>query len=376
MATLQQVLDDLLAQPKQLAANFIPNQPQNQGEGPTLANAAPLPPAQSQPIAQLPAMPYLGQRQSAPKGFTGTLADMGKNLLSSAAQTIPNAMLNYALFGDSHMAQQMTFQNMVQQLDEKRKKELENKNNMIGDISASWYALRKKAKDMNVAPEAIDMAILGGQQTGTPEIDDWVTKFHGMVQPMIKEGKIGSSDLWQSMQSMAEYDKAIKGDKENDIEFFQRDPEGYAKMKETGREPKEPGRYSEEGMKREKELITHREEEEARNRRPEKPDKPEKIRYQETWIYNPDGTKRVPARFNPTTGVKEPLAKEWQKVPGKGKEGESSLVDRLDKKFDENTPQANILSESDARRQLEAKGIKGEEQGKWIAIYKKEGKVK
>jgi hypothetical protein len=112
-----------------------------------------------------------------------------------------------------------------------------------------------------------------------------------------------------------------------EMELYQKDPEKYKEYKEAGRTPRQSKLLTDEELNQKITLADKEAAARAKYRKPDKPEKPDKVRYQETWIYNPDGTKRVPARFNPATGVKEPLSKEWQKVPNRKQgdgEGEGS----------------------------------------------------
>jgi len=214
-------------------------QPQNTGVGPTLANQAALTQAQqpqAQPLpaqapASLPALPNFNQpNNSGGGGLVNALGNMGKSFLGTAAETLPTAIFNAALFGNNPQSRMMTYSSMVDRLDEKRKKEEEARQNKIADWSSAYVALKKAAKDRGLDDETIGSAFLGGSQTGNPEIDSYM----GQLLELMKANKVSASDAWAVISKADEYNKFIRGDVMSPEKFKQE-----IELKKAGQKPTE-----------------------------------------------------------------------------------------------------------------------------------------
>lgn len=225
----------LLDKLKEIMQGALP-QPQNTGVGPTLANLNQ--PAQPSPIAQtqgqLPVLPDMGQ-PSGGGGLANTLAGMGKSFLGTAAETIPTAIFNAALFGNTPQSQAMTYASMVDKLAEKRKKAEERKTNKRAALGNFNYAIQEYgSKKYKVDPEVTMTAIYGDGTTGIPEFDAELKPHIDSIGTLIKQGDLDATDVDVSRIKSFEYRKAVLGDTMS-LEKFEQQKE----LKLLGKEPKQ-----------------------------------------------------------------------------------------------------------------------------------------
>lgn len=219
--------------------------------------------------APMPSMPSLGQASDGGGGWKGALGDMAKSFLGTAAETIPTALFNAALFGNNEMSQRMTHASMVDKLEQKRIAAERRRIDKVSGISTFLYSMQNYGKNYNVNPEDIEMALMTGTKTGVTDIDNQIGQAHEALKPMIESGEINAGDILEGMKKRAEYNKLIKGDVMSPEKFKQEVELAKAKQK-----PEKIGKYSVEGMAAEKDLIATREREKAEHRKPDKPDKP------------------------------------------------------------------------------------------------------
>jgi hypothetical protein len=249
-------------------------------------------PAVQQPTPQptpMPSMPAsLGQSNQGGGGLKSTLGNMAKSFLGTAANTLPTALANAAIFGDNPQSRQMTYSSMLHQLEEKKEAEERKRQDKIADISSAYVAFRKSAKDRGLDDETIGSAFLGGTQTGNQEVDAWT----GQLLELMKANKIGASDAWAVIDNAKKYEELLKPGKLTDYELYEKDPEKYKEFKGAGKTPPKIDKYSTEGMEAEKDLIATRKKEEAKYRRPEKTETPSMREVwptgggESTWIRN------------------------------------------------------------------------------------------
>jgi len=228
-----------------------------------------------------------------------------------------------------------------------------------------------------------------GTSTGNPQVDAWLQQLQPQLDQLRKAGKLDATSMLLSFENAKKYEDLTKEEKMTEMELFLKDPEKHRQFKENGREPRESKLLTDEEFKQKVSLADAEAEARANHRKPDKPEKPDKKKLKQTWMYSPDGTMRFPAVFDSETGATTPQKKggKWTKVPTQNGGDIAGMMNGVGVANDisqqpqpksdlKETPGNNLLSESDARRQLESKGVKGAEQDKWIETYKKEGKVK
>lgn len=330
---------------KEIIQTALP-QPQNTGFGPQLANQQALqqPPLVNQAPAQpapaaLPIPQSLGQpANQGGGGFMNTLANMGKSALNTATETLPVALTNYALFGNTPMGQAMTRDSLVAQLEEKREARKVKKQNMTADFASWIWSTQKSWKDKGYDVD-IPTAFFSEQPTGNQELDQYLQTSRETLMPLFKDGTMDSGDVLEAIKKNAEYDKILEGEKVKyqhvpGSEGQVIDPEhpelGAITIPGFKPAPDKSKLLSPEEYKQAVGLAGEKAKAKAKYR---KPDKPDKLSLQRDWIYSPDGTMKFPAVFNPKTGETKPQAKggKWIKV-AKGKE---TTADKIGKELDE-----------------------------------------
>ena len=314
---VQQLIQGLLPQPTQ--GPLIPQQVQPQPQ-PVAQPQQPQQQTAPQPPPQMPGVP-LGQYANGNNGgFKSKLGDFLKNTL---AEIVP-AATQVAIWGPGEFGQRMAFNKLTSHLAKKKEDEEKERQDIISQMATAHVGMRKYLKSTNGDPDMYYQALtVPGTSTGNPQVDAWLQQLQPQLDQLRKAGKLDATSMLSSFEKSKEYEDLTKEENMTEMELYQKDPEKYKEYKEAGRTPRQSKLLTDEELNQKITLADKEAAARAKYRKPDKPEKPDKVRYQETWIYNPDGTKRVPARFNPLTGVKEPLAKEWQKVPTGSKNQDS-----------------------------------------------------
>ena len=226
MPTLQEFLAaaDRMLQQKQggasPAGNLVPTTPQ------PVANQTPM---------SAPALPTtLGQAAGQGGGIGQTLANMGKSFLGTAAETIPTAIFNAALFGDNPQSRAMTYSSMVDQLRQKRKKAEERKLDKRAALATYISAMHKYGfEKYNLNPEDVSNAIIGDYQTGIPEFDSQTKQQQQTIKALLESGDLDAIDLDEANMKAFEYEKMVRGDVLSEKAFGQQVDLAKAKQKPT-----------------------------------------------------------------------------------------------------------------------------------------------
>lgn len=205
MATLADALREILQK-------ALP-QPQNMGVGPTLANqVAPAQAAQpQQQVAQqlpaqappaLPTMPNFGQPNSGGGGFKGFLKDTLSEIIPAATQV--------AIWGPGEFGQRMAYNKLVTHLGKKKDDEEKEKQNFIAQMGTAHAGMRKYLRENGGDPDMYYYALSGGGSTGNPQVDSWIQQFRTEIEPLVKSGKIGASDMLTSFEKVKPFEDLTK----------------------------------------------------------------------------------------------------------------------------------------------------------------------